>query len=313
MSKTKVLICGANGFIGRNLFEHFNSDDGYETYGTYFKNKPNVFSPRIFQADLRDKDEALRATQGMDIVINAAALTDGMGAFDPTTYIPQNRVINNNLIEAAHINRVKHFIFLSCTVMYPSSERPLKEDEYDLNNVHPKYKEGAQMKLEGECLCLSYANLGITKYTAIRHTNIYGPYDKFDLKRGHVLPATITKVMEAKDKITVWGNEKESRDFLYIDDLAKFIEKAIENQKNNFELFNVGYGKTCSVNKLVQKIIFCSGKKLDVVHDLEKPTVETHMNIDVKKANNVLGWKAEIGLSEGLVITLDWYHNHYPR
>jgi len=119
--------------------------------------------------------------------------------------------------------------------------------------------------------------------------------------------------MEAKDKITVWGNEKESRDFLYIDDLAKFIEKAIENQKNNFELFNVGYGKTCSVNKLVQKIIFCSGKKLDVVHDLEKPTVETHMNIDVKKANNVLGWKAEIGLSEGLVITLDWYHNHYPR
>ena len=109
MSKTKVLICGANGFIGRNLFEHFNSDDGYETYGTYFKNKPNVFSPRIFQADLRDKDEALRATQGMDIVINAAALTDGMGAFDPTTYIPQNRVINNNLIEAAHINRVKHF------------------------------------------------------------------------------------------------------------------------------------------------------------------------------------------------------------
>src|SRR3989344_9081464 len=104
-SKRRVLICGASGFIGRNLFEYFDSQNNYEAYGTYLKNKPKVLSPRIFQADLRDRNVALSATQGMDIIINCAAKTDGMGAFDPTTYTPHNKLINNNIIEAAHINR----------------------------------------------------------------------------------------------------------------------------------------------------------------------------------------------------------------
>lgn len=314
MEKTRVMICGASGFIGRNLFEYYNSINGYETYGTYLKNRPKNFNPRIFQADLRDKDEASFVTAGMDIVINAAAMTDGIGVFseekNAKTYAEANNLINANLAEAVSLNRVSHYISLSCTVMYPSSDIPLSEDGVDMKKIHPKYFIPAEMKIFAEERCRHFSNLGSTKYTVIRHTNIYGPYDKFDLARGHVLAATITKVIKAKDKIIVWGKGEESRDFLYIDDLIEFIRKAVDLQESNFEIFNVGSGKTYSINELVKIIIARSGKKLDIIHDLTKPSVETQMNICVEKAKHLLNWQAKTELHEGISRTIEWYRNN---
>lgn len=314
MSKNKIMICGASGFIGRNLFEYYNSLKEYEAYGTYLKNRPKIFNPRIFQIDLRNKNEALWATAGMDIVINAAAMTDGIGVFseekNARTYAEANNLINANLAEAVGLNRVSHYISLSCTVMYPSSDIPLSEDEVDMRKIHPKYLIPAEMKIFAEECCRNFSNLGSTKYTVMRHTNIYGPYDKFDLARGHVLAATITKVIGTKDKITVWGKGEESRDFLYIDDLIEFIRKTVDLQKSSFEIFNVGSGKTYSINELVKIIIARSGKKLDIIHDLTKPSVETQMNICVEKAQRLLNWQAKIKLHEGISRTIEWYENN---
>lgn len=308
--KKRILICGASGFIGRNLFEHFSSLENYETYGTWFKNI-ETNNPRLFQVDLRNWSRALEVTRDMDIVINAAALTDGVGVFSNPEkmeeFSRENTKINTNLSTAARFNQAKNFIFLSCTVMYPSSSKPLKEDEHSLKRVHPKYVAAAGMKLVAEDLCRSYASLGNTKYTVVRHTNIYGPHDKFDLERGHVLAATVQKIMTSNGKIVVWGSGEESRDFLYISDLIRFIETAIQNQENNFEVFNVGYGGTTTINELVEKIVTCSDKNLEIAHDLEKPTIETNMSIDVSKAERVLGWQAKVGLNKGLARTLGWY------
>jgi nucleoside-diphosphate-sugar epimerase len=258
-------------------------------------------------------EKALLATSGMDVVINCAALTDGMGAYNPKTYIQPNIKINQNLIEAAFINKIKHFIFLSCTIMYPSSCHPLKEYEHDPDNVHTKYHLAARMKLSAEDLCRIYADLGNTKYTVVRHTNIYGPHDKFDLTKGHVLPATITKVMESDGQIIVWGKGEETRDFLYISDLIEFIDKAIERQENNFEIFNVGSGITYTVNQLVDTIIRCSRKNLKVIHDLTKPSIEACVNINVEKARQILKWNARINLVNGISQTIEWYKQDHPR
>lgn len=311
MVKGRVLVCGASGFIGRNLFEYFDSI-GFETYGTCFKNKPKVFNPSIFQADLRDKDEAIWATRGMDIVINAAAMTDGIGVFseeiNAKAFVEANNQINANLAEAACVNRIENFVFLSCTIMYPSSGIPLKEEEFDPNKVHPKYSILAEMKIFGEERCRHFAELGNTKYTVVRHTNIYGPYDKFDLNRGHVLSATIAKVMTSKNnEIVVWGRGQESRDFLYVDDQMRFIRNAINLQESNFEIFNVGVGKTHTVNELVEIIISHSGRKFKIVHDLTRPSIETHMNINVDKARRILNWQPKFSLDAGIAQTINWY------
>ena len=315
MKKTRIMICGASGFIGRNLFEYFSSFNNYEVYGTYLKNKPQISNSRIVQADLKNEETALRTTKDMDIIINAAGQISGIGVFSKEesarANAEANGLINSNLIEAAHLNKVRHFVFLSCTIMYPSSDTPLTEDGIDIKRIHPTYARSAEMKISGEEQCCYYACLGSTKYTVVRHTNIYGPHDKFDLTRGHVLAATIVKVMQAEHDITVWGSGTETRDLLYIDDQVEFIKKAIDFQKNNFEIFNVGLGRTYSVNELVQTIIACFGKNIKVVYDLEKPTIGSRISIDVEKARKLLDWKARIGLTEGILKTIDWYRQNY--
>lgn len=317
MKKIRIMVCGTSGFIGRNLFEYFNSLDDYEVFGTYLKNKSQVSSPRVFQADLKDKETALRATRDMDIVINAAGQITGIGVFSVEesgrANAEANGLINSNLIEAAHINKVRHFVFLSCTIMYPSSDTPLAEDGIDISRIHPTYSRSAEMKIHGEELCRYFAGSGSTKYTVVRHTNIYGPYDKFDLHRGHVLASTIVKVLQEEKEIVVWGGGAETRDFLHVDDQVEFIKKAIELQKNSFEIFNVGFGRTYSVNELVEIILSLTGKKLAVTHDFQKPTISSRISVNVGKALCILGWKARIDLSEGLSKTIEWYKQNYPQ
>lgn len=306
------MICGVSGFIGQNLFEHFSSLDNYEVYGTYLDNKPKASNSKMVRADLRKKEIALQVTRNMDIVINAAASkVGGIGIFSVKEVAEDkaktNKLINANLAEAAHLNNVGRFVFLSCTVMYPSSDVPLTEDEVDPNIIDPIYSISAEIKTSAEELCRHFSNLGKTKYTIVRHTNIYGPHDKFDLAYSHVLASTIIKVAQAEKEITVWGQGTETRDFLYISDLLAFIQSAIKLQDSNFEIFNVGLGRSYSIKELVQVIISRSGKNLNIAYDLTKPTINAHITVDVGKAWKHFEWKAMIDLPEGIAKTIEWY------
>jgi nucleoside-diphosphate-sugar epimerase len=125
--------------------------------------------------------------------------------------------------------------------------------------------------------------------------------------------ATITKVMEAQsgDEIVVWGDGSTERDLLYVADVVDFIQKAIDGQKTAYELYNVGYGKSFSVKDIVQKIIKISGKDISIKHDLTKPSINTKLSLQSKKAWKELGWKYETTLDEGITKTLEWYKTNY--
>ena len=111
-------------------------------------------------------------------------------------------------------------------------------------------------------------------------------------------------------KINVWGTGEEARDLLYVEDLIKFIDAATNKQTENFELFNVGLGEGIKIKDLVHKIIECSGRNLEVVHDLSKPTIPTSLFLDCSRAKEKMDWKPEYTLEQGIINTLKWYRDN---
>jgi GDP-L-fucose synthase len=318
MTKKKVLVCGATGFIGRNVAERLATHDDVEVFGTYFKS-PSLSNPRIemSHADLRREDDVNRVVNGMDVIVQTAAITTGSKdtVERPYIHVTDNAVMNSLLLRAAFDNHISHFIFPSCTVMYQSSDVPLKEKDFNPSDeIFPSYFGVGNTKVYIERMCEFFSRLGRTKHTAMRHSNIYGPYDKFTVGKSHVFGATISTVTNAPEgsNITMWGTGEEKRDLLYVSDLVDFVELAIEKQHSPYELYNVGYGSSISVKDLVKKVIEISGKDLGVEFDPTKPSIKTRLALDSSKALADFGWRPKTSLDEGIQKTLDWYKENGP-
>lgn len=312
--KQKVLICGATGFIGRNMVEQLAKRNDLEIHAVRF-NRPEYDCDNVIwhQADLRDPRTVDQLLNGMDVIIQAAATTSGSKDIvtRPFIHVTDNAVMNSYLFRSAFEQKVKQVIFFSCTVMYQSSDKALKESDFDANTpLHPRYFGVGNTKLYIEKMCEFYAGIGDTKFTAIRHSNIYGPHDKFDLERSHVFGATVTKVMTATDKISVWGTGEEERDVLYIDDLVNFVELAMAKQPEKYRLYNCGYGSAIPIKDLVQRIVNASGKNLKIEHDLSQPTIKTSLFLDCARAKQELGWQPSTTLDDGIAQTIAWWREN---
>lgn len=309
MEKKKILICGASGFIGRNIAERLAKRDNIKVYGTYFGTRPSIKSISMTRADLTKESEVTQAVLGKDIVIQAAAVTSGARDIvtKPYLHVTDNAIMNSLIFKSCFTHRVKHVVFFSCTVMYPSKKGRVKEQDFNYK-ITDKYFGVGWTKVYLEKMCEFYSKISKTKYTAIRHSNIYGPYDKYDLDKSHFLGATITKVLNAKDnKIVVWGDGSEERDLLYVSDLVDFIEIILQKQKDSFELINIGGGKAFSVKDVVGKIIEISGKNKSVEFNTSKPTIKFNLAVNTDRAQKKYNWKPKISLDEGIKKTLNWY------
>lgn len=313
--KKKVLVCGATGFIGRNIAEQLAKRDDLEIFGAYFNSKPPNH-PKIIpvHADLTKADQVEQMVKGKDIIIQAAATTSGSKDIinKPYIHVTDNAVMNSLIFRAAYENHVSQVLFFSCTVMYQSSEKPLKEEDFNENDeIHSSYFGVGWTKVYIEKMCQFYSRLGRTKFTVIRHSNVYGPYDKYDLEHSHVFGATMTKIMTSKDgKIVVWGPGTEERDLLFVGDLVEFVESAMDNQKTQYELVNVGYGKAIAIKNLVRKIIECSGKIIAIEHDLSQPHIPTRLSLDISLAQKLFNWYPKTNLEDGIKQTMSWYKDN---
>ncbi len=312
MNKKKLLVCGATGFIGRNLAEYFSKKDEFEVYGTYFNSSPYENSRINFiKTDLRNPEDVQKAVTNKDIIIHMAATTSGAKDIinKPYMHVTDNAVISSLLLRVAYDNNVSHFIFPSCTVMYKPSENAIREDDFNPSDeILKSYFGVAWTKVYIEKMCEFYSRLGKTKHTVLRHSNVYGPYDKYDLEKSHVFGATITKVMTAEEgsSIVVWGDGEEERDLIHVNDLCAFIDLSL-NQKTSFELVNVGAGESISVKGLVEKVIKHSGKNLSITFDKTKPSIKTKICLDVSKVKDIFAWEKKISLDDGIIDTIEWY------
>lgn len=320
MSKRKVLVCGATGFIGRNVAESLARRDDFEVTGIHLNREPYKNSDiKWIKADLRRDDEARKAVQGQDVVIHAAATTSGSRDIvnTPSLHVTDNAVMGSHLFRAMHDLGVPQSIFFSCSVMYQPIDRPVKETDFDANTeIAQAYFGVGTTKVYLENVAKFFARQGKTKHTVLRHSNIYGPHDKYDLKKSHVFGATLTKVLTSKgEEVSVWGTGEERRDLMHVSDLVDLVERIVDKpQEPKFGLYNAGSGKGIAVRDLVQEVITQSGRNLRIVYDTSQPTIPIHQAaLDSTLAYETFGWKPKVSLNEGIIKTIRWYQENYGK
>ena len=307
----KILICGATGFVGINLLRSLSKK--FKLLAVYNKKpKFNCKNVTWVKADLRNYNDCLRVTKSVDIVIQAAATTSGSKDIinKPFLHVTDNAIMNSYLLKSCFLNKIKHFIFTSCTVMYQNSKKPLFEHQVDEKKIFPGYFGVAHTKLYVEKMCKFYSNISNIKFSIIRHSNLYGPFDKFDINKGHFIGSSIVKLFSKKKDIYIYGKGTEKRDYLYIDDFTNFIKKIITKQSYKFEIYNCSYVRSFKIIEILKKLNKISGKKKKIKH-LHGKNLNINILVNSRKAKKKLNWTPKENLDFGLKKTIKWYQNYY--
>ena len=309
---TKVLVAGATGLIGSNLVKRL-LDEGAQVRATVYKREPDITDPRIeyVHCDLRLAQDCARAVEGMQHVHLCAATTSGAAAIaaTPMIHVTPNVLINSQMLEAAYNARVEKFVWLGSTVAYPMSSKPMREEELMTGEPFEKYFFAGWAKRFMEVLCRMYGEKLSRPMTTIvlRPTNVYGPGDDFEFATSHVIPALIRKTVERWNPIEVWGDGSEVRDAIYVDDMVEAMVLAAATL-NHYTAINIGLGKGYSVRELLDMTTELDGYAgANIRYDPSKPTMIPIRLIDTTKAEALLGFRARIGIREGLRKTIEWY------
>jgi GDP-L-fucose synthase len=304
--EVKIFIAGHRGMVGSAILRNLQQNGFF-----------NIVTRSSKELDLRNQQDVFDfiAEEKPSIIIDAAARVGGILANNnfPYQFLMDNMLIQNNLIKAAHELNVEKFIFLGSSCIYPRlAAQPLKEEYLLTGQLEPTNEWYAIAKISGVKTCEAIRKQFGKDFVSLMPTNLYGPFDNFDLNTSHVLPAMIRKFHEAKlnnnADVTLWGSGNPMREFLHVDDLAKAVFFAIENKLPE-NLYNVGTGVDLTIRDLaltIQKVVGHSG---NIVWDSEKPDGTPRKLMDISKMHH-LGWKHQIDLFDGIQDTYNWFINN---
>ena len=312
----RILVTGTTGLVGSSLLKILVSK-GHKVKATLHSTnaKEYIDGVEYLYGDLSDYDFCKDASADVDVVFNCAANTSN--AVDtiesPLVHVTSNVVINNYLISASHLNKVKKYIFISSSTIYPpSGDTPVKESDYIFEEPYPVYFPVGWMKRFGEVLCEMYSKHIPDPMTCIviRPANIYGPGDKFDFDKCHVTPATIRKVVDKHNPIKVWGDGEDVRDIIYIDDFIDGLVTVMENC-NEYDVFNIGSNTAYSINEILNICMGVENYDAPIEHISGKPSMIKKRYIDSSKMKDKFGWVAKTTLKNGIEKTIEWYKENY--
>lgn len=311
----KVLVTGGAGFIGSHVVEPLLKKGAKVrvadiTKAKNAKNLKKVLKNLDYcQSDLRNFDSCLQVTKNQQLVINIVARVAGIhyNLNHHGTMFRDNSLLNLNMIEAARSNNIERFLVVSSACVYPRfSTIPTPEDEGFLGHPEETNFGYGWAKRVAELGAKTYAEEFGMKIGVVRPYNAYGPRDHFDPSISHVIPALIRRIFTGEDPLVVWGSGKQTRAFLYVEDLAQGLLLAIEKYPNP-DPINLGTDEEISIKDLVLKILTIAGRKTKVVFDTTKPDGHPRRNSDNNKAKEILGFKPKVDLEEGLRRTIEWY------
>jgi len=302
----RIYIAGHRGMVGSALVRALRA-----------RGHDNLITRTSAELDLREQ-AAVRdffESEGPDYVFLAAARVGGIVANDryPAEFIHDNLAIETNVIHAAHLSGVKKLLFLGSTCIYPKlAPQPLKEEYLLTGPLEPTNEWYAIAKIAGIKLCQAYRRQYGDDFISAMPTNLYGPGDNFDLETSHVVPAMLRKMHAAKESgdtaVTLWGSGKPRREFLHVDDLADGLLFLMDNYSGESHV-NIGVGKDISIRELAETIQAIVGFEGELVFDTGKPDGTPRKLVDTHMING-MGWRARIGLKEGLAQAYRWFLDH---
>lgn len=311
----KVLVTGGTGFIGSHVVEKLvdrgaqvsvldNIRNGKIKNIEYLKDKVN-----FIKGDCADLAEAENACKGQEIVMNLAARVGGIeyNRLHQATMFRDNIRIATGMIEAARKAAVERFLVVSSACIYPRNcSVPTSESEGFVDEPEPTNGAYGWAKRMAEKIGQYYNEEFGMKVAIVRPYNCYGPRDHFDPKFSHVIPALIKRVLDGEDPVIVWGSGKQTRAFLYVEDLAEGMILAIQKYPVP-DPINLGTNEEISVIDLIKKIVRISGKNSKIQFDTSKPDGSPRRNSDNTKSRKKLGFIPKISLDTGLERTMGWY------
>ena len=303
----RVVVTGGSGFLGSSVVDKLRGH-GYE----------NIFVPRSKNHDLRDQKAIVQLYEDTrpKVVIHLAAVVGGIGAnrANPGRFFYDNAIMGIQMMEYARQFGVEKFVAVGTICAYPKfASVPFKEEE--LWNGYPEETNAPYGLAKKMMLVQAQAYRAQYGFNAIYllPVNLYGPRDNFDLESSHVIPALIRKCVEAKEnndeQIVLWGDGSPTREFLYVEDAAEGIVLATERYDGS-EPVNLGTGEEISIRDLAQLIAGEVGFSGSIVWDTTKPNGQPRRCLDVTRAQQYFGFRAQQGLREGIAKTLTWFITH---
>jgi len=299
-----ILVAGKTGLVGSAILRGLNKA-GRAAVGINSKD-----------VNLLDRKKTFEYIQDLKptLIIDAAARVGGIGANSnfPVDFLSENLQIQCNLMDAAHVAKVEKFVFLGSSCIYPKfATQPLSEGSLLTGVLEESNSAYAIAKIAGIELIKSYRKQFGHNWISLMPTNLYGPYDNFDLENSHVLPALIRKFIDAKnansDFVTLWGSGTPLRDFMHVDDLSEAVIFCSEKFNEN-EHINIGSGQEISINNLavlISKIVGFTGR---IEWDKSRLDGTPRKVLDVSKLESY-GWTPKISLENGIRDTVKWYQS----
>jgi len=299
-----VTVTGGNGFLGSYIIEKLEE-----------RGCNNIFIADLPKYDLTNLSDIQRMyrEQQPNIVIHLAAVVGGIGANreNPGKFFYENAIMGIQLIHEGYRNKIEKFVALGTVCAYPKfSPVPFKEE--NLWNGYPEETNAPYGLAKKMLLVQSEAYRQQYNFNSIflLPVNLYGPRDNFNPQTSHVIPALITKCLDAKKagkkEIVVWGTGKPTREFIYVEDAADGILLASEKY-NKSDPVNIGAGFEKTIKELVKLIVELIDYKGKITWDTSKPDGQPRRMLDTTKAKKEFGFWAKTSFEEGLKKTIKWY------
>ena len=279
-------------------------DDFNDYYDPLIKRKnflTHMPQAQVIEGDIRDKNQVNEAfASGINAVIHIAARAGVRPSIhDPELYISTNINGTYNLLEAARNHGVKTFIFASSSSVYGVNKKaPFAENDLIQSTISPY----AMTKLAGEQICSNFSHLYGMRCICLRFFTVYGPGQRPDLAIHK-----FTNLIDRGLPIDMFGDGSTQRDYTYIDDVVDGVIAALDYNKSNFDVFNIGESETTTLTELITKISNALGKPAKITQKPEQPGDVPRTFADISKAQKLLGYNPRIKIPDGIPMFVEWY------